>query len=332
MSIISAALAEILNAWVTASRIGWRALVPIIVASIHLFISRLVTKKIQRLRDENRVNTAPKFQHDFTSMLHNIRTVKFYAWEDVFSKGQSSARPKEYEPPMVWRVLELILNLISHTTAEVSAVLAITSFIGAAGTISYVDVMLLIGSIQSLTSFTVTIARLSTRLSLFQVHKEILQQFLDGDSSKYIERVLTVGDSVADLEECVFSWGANTYSLSPITLQIKEGDFVTVVGRIGSGKSSFLSALCGEMPLMGGQGCVRGRIGYVEQKPWVMNATFRDNILMGADFDEAYFWQVVDACALAADVRLFPNSDLTMIGTNGVNLSGGQKMRLALAR
>ncbi|KAJ2619270.1 Multidrug resistance-associated protein 1, partial [Coemansia sp. RSA 1694] len=63
-----------------------------------------------------------------------------------------------------------------------------------------------------------------------------------------------------------------------------------------------------------------------------MNATFRDNVLMGADFDETYFWQVIEVCALAVDVRLFPKSDMTMIGTDGVNLSGGQKVRLALAR
>ncbi|KAJ2772513.1 hypothetical protein GGI18_004865 [Coemansia linderi] len=159
-----------------------------------------------------------------------------------------------------------------------------------------------------------------------------LQRFIDHESAKYIERAPTAGGTAVDLDESIFSWGDNSYSLAPITLQIKAGDFVTVVGRIGSGKTSFLSAICGEMPLTGGRGCVYGRIGYVQQKPWIMNDTFRENVLMGTDFDEAYFWRVVDACALAADVRLFPNGDLTMIGTNGVNLSGGQKVRLALAR
>ncbi|KAJ2463013.1 Multidrug resistance-associated protein 1, partial [Coemansia sp. RSA 2320] len=63
-----------------------------------------------------------------------------------------------------------------------------------------------------------------------------------------------------------------------------------------------------------------------------MNATFRENVLMGADYDEAWFTQVVDACALSMDVRLFPDGDMTMVGFNGLNLSGGQKARLALAR
>ncbi|KAJ2471674.1 hypothetical protein GGI02_002112 [Coemansia sp. RSA 2322] len=86
------------------------------------------------------------------------------------------------------------------------------------------------------------------------------------------------------------------------------------------------------MPLVGGNGCVNGRIGYVEQKPWIMNATFRENVLMGADYDEAWFAQVVDVCALAMDVRLFPDGDMTMMCRSGVNLFGEQKARLALAR
>ncbi|KAJ2402728.1 ATPase-like protein [Coemansia sp. RSA 2531] len=233
---------------------------------------------------------------------------------------------------MVWRVMRLSLNILNHATAEVSAALAITSYITTTETISYMDITLLERSVRSLTVFAGTVAGLNSKLMRFRANKANLQEFLDADSANYIERSSTTGDLAVNLNECVFSWGANTYSLAPVTLQIKAGDFVTVVGRIGSGKSSFLSAICAEMPLTSGQGCVYGRIGYVEQKPWIMNATFRDNVLMGADFDEAYFLQVVDACALAADVELFPKSDLTMIGTNGVNLSGGQKVRLALAR
>ncbi|KAJ1911329.1 hypothetical protein LPJ71_002962, partial [Coemansia sp. S17] len=331
MSIISMTLAQTLNAWVTASKIGWRALVPIVVALAHWLLSRLVTRKIERLYEQNRVYAPPKFQEDFTSMLHNIRTVKFYAWEDAFSKGYSSTRFEDYEPPMVWRVLRFGLDLLSHATAEVSAVLALMSYITTVETISYMDITLLESPIRSLTVFAGTIAGLNSKLMRFRANKAEVQEFLDADSANYIERSSTTGDLAVDLNKCVFSWGANTYSLAPVTLQIKAGDFVTIVGRIGSGKSSFLSAICGEMPLTSGQGCVYGRIGYVEQKPWIMNATFRDNVLMGADFDEVYFSQVVDACALAADVELFPKGDLTMIGTNGVNLSGGQKVRLALA-
>ncbi|KAJ2639128.1 Canalicular multispecific organic anion transporter 1, partial [Coemansia sp. RSA 1694] len=269
-----------------------------------------VAKKIDRLRKQSKMSKPPKFQEQFYTLLGAIRTIKFYAWEDVFRNVLwPSEDLKAYEPPLVWRVLQFGLDLLGSATAEISAAVTITSYISTAGEIDYIDVALLMESIRQ------------------------MQRYIDPESNKYIERSLAVEDSVAvNLSECVFSWSADGYSLAPISLQIKAGEFVTVVGRVGSGKSSFLSAICGEMPLTSGQGCVYGRIGYVEQKPWIMNATFRDNVLMGADFDQTCFWQVVEACALAVDVQLFPKSDMTMIGTDGVNLSGGQKVRLALAR
>ncbi|KAJ2896141.1 hypothetical protein IWW38_002103 [Coemansia aciculifera] len=334
MTTTSMALAEILNAWVAANRIGWRALVPIAVAFGHWLLTRMVTNKIEQLREQNRHKEPPNFRNNVAALLRHIRTVKFYAWEDLFNNESiTKVWLTGYQPPVVWRIIQGALNNFSHAAAEVSSVLAISSYINAVGTITYTDISLLRSSICSLTNSTGTAIKLTEKLALFRVEKAILQEFFDADSDEYIERVPVAGDLTVDLSECVFMWSTKGgYSLAPITLQIKAGQFVTVVGRVGSGKSSFLSAICGEMPIVGGQGRVYGRIGYVEQKPWIMNATFRENVIMGADFDESFFWQVVDACALSTDVQLFPNSDLTMIGTNGVNLSGGQKVRLALAR
>ncbi|KAJ2413679.1 hypothetical protein GGI10_002897 [Coemansia sp. RSA 2530] len=334
VSVLSMALAELLSTQVTARAIGWHALVPAAIALVHALLSRLVAKKIEQLRKQSKRREMPKFQESFGSMLQNIRTIKFYAWEDVFQNViWHWAEVRKYAPPMVWRALQLALDLLGSATAEISAALAITSYINVAETITYTEVALLMESIRSLTRFTVTVVAFGVTFERYSSSARGLQRFLDPETTRYVERIQSVeGDLAVDFDECVFSWGDDNYSLAPITLRIKAGDFVTVVGRIGSGKSSFLSAICGEMPLMSGQGCAYGRIGYVEQKPWIMNDTFRENVLMGADFDEAYFWRVVDACALTADVHIFPNGDLTMIGTNGVNLSGGQKVRLALAR
>ncbi|KAJ1998079.1 hypothetical protein H4R26_005592, partial [Coemansia thaxteri] len=81
-----------------------------------------------------------------------------------------------------------------------------------------------------------------------------------------------------------------------------------------------------------GAGTVVGRVGYLEQSPWIMNDTMRANILFGREFDENFYWQVVDACALTQDLESWPDRDLTMIGERGINISGGQRARLALAR
>ncbi|KAJ2825150.1 ATP-binding cassette glutathione S-conjugate transporter ycf1, partial [Coemansia sp. 'formosensis'] len=81
-----------------------------------------------------------------------------------------------------------------------------------------------------------------------------------------------------------------------------------------------------------GTGRLVGKIAYLEQQPWIMNDTLRANILFGRKYDEEYYWKVLSACTLTDDLEMWPNSDMTVIGENGMNISGGQRARLALAR
>ncbi|KAJ2256184.1 ATP-binding cassette glutathione S-conjugate transporter ycf1 [Coemansia sp. RSA 455] len=81
-----------------------------------------------------------------------------------------------------------------------------------------------------------------------------------------------------------------------------------------------------------GTGRLVGKIAYLEQQPWIMNDTLRANILFGREYEEDYYWKVLSACALTDDLEMWPNSDMTIIGENGINISGGQRARLALAR
>ncbi|KAJ2800250.1 ATP-binding cassette glutathione S-conjugate transporter ycf1, partial [Coemansia guatemalensis] len=81
-----------------------------------------------------------------------------------------------------------------------------------------------------------------------------------------------------------------------------------------------------------GEGLVTGSIGYLEQSPWIMNDTLRANIIFGREFDSEFFEKVVHACAFTEDISQWPQRDLTVIGERGVNISGGQRARLALAR
>ncbi|KAJ2701926.1 ATP-binding cassette glutathione S-conjugate transporter ycf1, partial [Coemansia sp. IMI 209128] len=81
-----------------------------------------------------------------------------------------------------------------------------------------------------------------------------------------------------------------------------------------------------------GTGKLVGKIAYLEQQPWIMNDTLRANILFGREYEEEYYWKVLDACALTDDLEMWPSGDMTVIGENGMNISGGQRARLALAR
>jgi ATP-binding cassette subfamily C (CFTR/MRP) protein 1 len=129
-------------------------------------------------------------------------------------------------------------------------------------------------------------------------------------------------------------------TLQDINCTIEAGSLVAVVGAVGTGKSSFLSAILGEMePLNNSKvhvprpaGAKEGYISYCAQTPWVVNATLRDNVLFGREYVEERYNEVVEACALLDDLVVLPAGDMTEIGERGINLSGGQKARVSLAR
>jgi len=129
-------------------------------------------------------------------------------------------------------------------------------------------------------------------------------------------------------------------TLSDISCTIEAGSLVAVVGEVGSGKSSLLSAILGEMePIQGSKiytpqpaGGGGGYVSYCAQTPWVVNDTVRGNILFGREFDQERYDRVVEACALLDDLIVLPAGDMTEIGERGINLSGGQKARVSLAR
>lgn len=115
-------------------------------------------------------------------------------------------------------------------------------------------------------------------------------------------------------------------------MQVKRGSLVAVVGTVGSGKSSLVSAYLGEMDKLSGKVNTLGKIAYVSQQAWIQNATLQDNILFGKPMDVKRYNQVIAACALKPDMEMLPGGDQTEIGEKGINLSGGQKQRVSLAR
>ncbi|EEC14108.1 ABC transporter, putative, partial [Ixodes scapularis] len=111
-----------------------------------------------------------------------------------------------------------------------------------------------------------------------------------------------------------------------------QGSLIGICGRVGSGKTSLLNALCGEMNLLKGDIDVNGNIAIATQQAWIFNATIRDNILFGLPYLKSRYDAVLDACCLLPDLAQFTSSDLTEIGERGVTLSGGQRQRISLAR
>ena len=113
-------------------------------------------------------------------------------------------------------------------------------------------------------------------------------------------------------------------------LAVQYGDLVCVVGKVGSGKTSLLLSMMGEIDRLAGSVTVSGSLSYASQSACVLNATVRENILYGLPYDEKRYQDVVAACALVEDIENLSAGDMTQIGEKGISLSGGQKQRVGL--
>ncbi|PSN51489.1 Multidrug resistance-associated protein 5 [Blattella germanica] len=121
-------------------------------------------------------------------------------------------------------------------------------------------------------------------------------------------------------------------TLRSIQLDVPHGRLIGICGSVGSGKSSLLSAIMGDMIKTAGHMRVMGSMAIVSQQAWIFNETVRENILFGLPYDESKYQSVIECCSLQRDFELLANGDKTEISEGGSNLSGGQKQRVNLAR
>lgn len=120
--------------------------------------------------------------------------------------------------------------------------------------------------------------------------------------------------------------------LENINIDMSPGNFLAVVGQVGCGKSSLLLSIMQETTLKQGKAFINGSIAYVEQEPYIMSATVRQNIMFGLEFDQERMDEAIKYSMLTDDLESLNNGLETMIGERGVNVSGGQKARISLAR
>lgn len=163
-----------------------------------------------------------------------------------------------------------------------------------------------------------------------------INRFLNApELEDYVRRRPMKTDAIR-LTNASFSWEQQQQipTLVNINVRIPKGKLWAIVGQVGSGKSSFLNAILGEMHKQNGTVIIGKdlRIAYISQQAWIQNLTVRDNILFGKEFDQERYDRCINACALKTDLEMLDQGDQTEIGEKGINLSGGQKQRVALAR
>ncbi|KAK8067194.1 ATP-binding cassette transporter protein [Apiospora hydei] len=122
------------------------------------------------------------------------------------------------------------------------------------------------------------------------------------------------------------------FKLHGLNFEVGRNELIAVIGGVGSGKTSLLSALAGDMRKTSGEVVLGANRAFCPQYAWIQNATLRQNILFGKDMDRQWYNEVIKACALQPDLDMLPNGDATEIGERGITISGGQKQRLNIAR
>eukprot|EP00948_MAST-09A_sp_MAST-9A-sp1_P001758 g1758.t1 len=124
----------------------------------------------------------------------------------------------------------------------------------------------------------------------------------------------------------------NIFELYIDELKVKKGELIGIVGSVGSGKSSFLMALLNEAQQTDGRIDGFGKISYAAQQPWILSRTLEENVIFGSEKDKERYDLTIKNCALQSDIEILPGGDQIIIGERGINLSGGQKARVSLAR
>uniref|UniRef100_A0A8D3D949 ABC-type glutathione-S-conjugate transporter n=1 Tax=Scophthalmus maximus TaxID=52904 RepID=A0A8D3D949_SCOMX len=245
--------------------------------------------------------------------------LKLYAWEPSFQTQIGSVRDKELELMKKSAYLTCVSYLLFTFAPVLVSIVSFAVFVGVSSeNILTPEIAFTSISIFNLIRFPLSMLPLTCSLSLQTVvSKDRLEKFLGSEELE--------SDSVQH---------DPSFGMLNISFQFcsSPGRLVAVVGAVGSGKSSLMSALLGEMHRTKGFINIQGSLAFVPQQAWIQNATLRDNILFGSPHEDKKLQEVIEACALIPDLELLPGGDLTEIGEKGVNLSGGQKQRISLAR
>ncbi|XP_062383443.1 multidrug resistance-associated protein 4 isoform X2 [Sardina pilchardus] len=269
-------------------------------------------------------------------VVAGIRIIKMYAWEKPFAALVTDVRRKEISKIMSSSYLRGLNMGLFFSASKVILFVTFTVYVLLGNPITASRVFKTV-SLYSAVRLTVTLffpAAIET-LSESMVSVQRIKTFLMLDEiEKTPPPVMKTKTSSVEMRDLTCYWDKtiDAPTLQRVSFTVKPGELLAVIGPVGAGKSSLLSAILGELPPDKGVVEVNGDLTYASQQPWVFPGTIRSNILFGKDLQTQSYERVLKACALKRDMELLPQGDLTVIGDRGATLSGGQKARVNLAR
>ena len=270
-------------------------------------------------------------------ILAGIKIIKMYAWEDSFLAKVTGYRNKELKQLRNSKLLLANTGFTISCAPFLVSIVTFAAYIYLAGNVLTAEKAFVSISLFNIMRFPLFILpNIVSSIVAYRISVKRITKFLKGEEldENDVKRILETDDSesAVKITNGNFSWDHEKPLLREINLDVLKGNFVAVVGKVGTGKSSLLSAMLGEIHKVTGGVRICGKVAYVTQQPWIQNETVRDNIIFTKKFKAEKYNSIVDACSLRADLDLLQMGDMTEIGEKGINLSGGQKQRVALAR
>uniref|UniRef100_A0A669C3K4 Multidrug resistance-associated protein 4 n=1 Tax=Oreochromis niloticus TaxID=8128 RepID=A0A669C3K4_ORENI len=300
-------------------------------------VQTMFGRLFSRLRAETAVLTDERIR-TMSEVISGIRVIKMYGWEKPFGALVDEVRRMEISKIMKSSYLRG-LNMASFFAAsKVIIFVTVCVYVLTGNTLSASRVFMAV-SLYGAVRLTITLffPCAIEKVSESLISIERIKQFLLLDEVAPQHLGLPVAekkDCMVKIQDLICYWNKTLESptLQNVSFAVRSEQLLAVIGPVGAGKSSLLSAILGELSQESGVIKVKGELTYTSQQPWILPGTIRSNILFGKELNLKKYDRVLRACALKRDMDLLPGGDLAIVGDRGANLSGGQKARVSLAR
>ncbi|CAF4718803.1 unnamed protein product [Rotaria sp. Silwood1] len=286
-----------------------------------------------------------------SEIIKSMRIVKMYCWESAFERKICHIRTREIIKTTLFMMCTCIETVLSHSYISITFLMMYGTmwsfdmkFDTRVFTLSYVLVNYTRQSCINYFNFAIR------DLLNYMAAQKRIRTFLLLDESERDNRLLSTSfkdiveidkideNSIKQTSQVICNlkqaqWEKNgKFSLKNIIFDAHPGDLICIIGPVGSGKSSLLQTLTGEITYFDGKVRLYGSFCYVPQEAWIFSSSVKNNILFGKKYNYKLFQSVVHATALDIDFVQLSHGENTLVGDQGVMLSGGQKARVNMAR
>ncbi|OMO94665.1 hypothetical protein COLO4_16230 [Corchorus olitorius] len=335
-------LQVILALFIMTKHVGWLPSIAAIAATIFIMVMNTPVSRLQK-RWHSGIMEAKDCRLKATSeALKNMKMLKFHAWESMFLERLLKLREKERGWLNCYLYTQALIVFLYWTSPSIILVTTFGICTLLRRPLTSGSVLSTLATLRILQEPTYNMPELASLIALAKNSIDRLQDFLreENQDNSVSNHNAEASDVAIDIRKGEYAWETSNSNLQQPTItinediQVKKGCKVAVCGLVGSGKSSLLCSILGEIPRVssGAGNEVFGSRAYVPQTAWIQSATIKDNIVFGKEFNESFYNDVLEGCALREDIECLVDKDSTWVGERGINLSGGQKQRLQFAR